>query len=98
MNTFNALLNIKDCLYSKNCEKCNSQEITVTSSSQTIELQCNYILNILSVTSTYSTVLIQNGFQVIIRNIRDFPMQIGIPTKNCTHVLTISIKANEVSS
>ncbi len=97
MNTFNIDLNIEDCTYSCNCKNCNSCKTTFTNSSQTITLQNGYILNVISVNENYVTVLIQNGFQVIIRNVRNFPMQICIPTKNCTHIVTLCATINQVS-
>lgn len=97
MNTFNVDLTIQDCTYSCNCKNCCSNNVTVTNSSQTINLQNDYLLNVLAATNTYATVLIQNGFQVIIRNVRNYPMQICIPTKNCTHVVTLCATINEAS-
>lgn len=91
MNTFNVNVKIKDCIFGKCCSSSKEKDINLTNSTQTISLQNNYILNVVLVTSTYSTVIIQNGFQVIIRNIRNYPMQICIPTKNCQHLVTVSI-------
>lgn len=96
MDNFNVILNIQDCIYSCNCKNCNSTNITVTNTSQTISLQNGYILNIIAVNNNFATILIQNGFQVIIRNIRDFPVQICIPTKCCTHVVTICANVSQV--
>lgn len=90
MDNFNITLTIKDCIYSCNCKNCNSSTVTVTATSQTLSLQNNYILNVIAVDSNYATILIQNGFQVIIRNVRNFPMQICISTKNCTHIVTLT--------
>lgn len=95
MNSFNVNLTIIDCTYSCKCKNCYSREINITSSLKTIDLQNGYILNVLSVTDTYATVLIQNGFQVIIRNIRDYPMRICIPSKNYPHIVTLSAIINE---
>lgn len=96
MNNFNVDLNIEDCTFSCNCKNCNSSKVTVASTSQTISLQNNYILSVIASNNNSATVLIQNGFQSIIRNVRNFPMQICIPTKNCTHIITLSATINQV--
>ena len=96
MVNFNVILNIQDCTYSCNCKNCNSNLVTLTSSAQTINLQNGYILNVIATGQNYVTVLIQNGFQVIIRNIRDYETKICIPTRNCTHVVTISATINQI--
>ena len=88
MNDFN--VSLKSC----NCKNCNSSTDTITNVSQTISLQGNYILNVISVNNNFATILIQNGFQVIIRNVRNFPMQICIPTKGCTHIVTLTATIN----
>lgn len=96
MNNFNIDLNIEDCTFSCNCKNCNSSKVTVTSTSQTISLQNNYILSVIASNNNSATALIQNGFQSIIRNVRNFPMQICIPTKNYTHIVTLSATINQV--
>lgn len=94
MNNFNVELNIQDCTFSCNCRNCQSNTVTVTNSSQTISLQNNFILSVIATGNNYVTILIQNGFQVIIRNIRNFPTQICIPSRNCNHIVTISATIN----
>ena len=94
MNTFNVDLNIEDCTYSSGCKNCNSTEVNITSTSQTITLQDCYILNVIAASNNSVTVLIQNGFQIIIRTIREFSTQICIPTRNCTHIVTLSASIN----
>ena len=94
MNDFNVSLKIEDCTYSCNRKNCNSSTDTITNVSQTISLQGNYILNVIAVNNNFATILIQNGFQVIIRNVRNFPMQICIPTKGCTHIVTLTATIN----
>ena len=94
MNDFNVSLKIEDCTYSCNCKNRNSSTDTITNVSQTISLQGNYILNVIAVNNNFATILIQNGFQVIIRNVRNFPMQICIPTKGCTHIVTLTATIN----
>lgn len=94
MNDFNVSLKIEDYTYSCNCKNCNSSTDTITNVSQTISLQGNYILNVIAVNNNFATILIQNGFQVIIRNVRNFPMQICIPIKGCTHIVTLTATIN----
>lgn len=94
MNTFNVDLNIEDCTYSAGCKNCNSSEVNITSTAQSITLQDCYILNVIAANNNSVTVLIQNGFQIIIRTIRDYSTQICIPTRNCTHIVTLSASIN----
>ena len=94
MNNFNVELNIQDCTFSCNCRNCQSNTVTVTNSSQTISLQNNFILSVIATGNNFVTILIQNGFQVIIRNIRNFPTKICIPSRNCTHIVTVSATSN----
>ncbi|MDD3303608.1 MAG: hypothetical protein PHP54_01675 [Clostridia bacterium] len=91
MNDFNITLTITDVICCKNCKDSNQVTTAVTSSSQTIELKNNFILNVVRVTSTYFTVLIQNGIETIIRNVFiSSPLQLCLPCKCCSHMLTIS--------
>ncbi|MEG0872777.1 MAG: hypothetical protein RSE00_02195 [Clostridia bacterium] len=91
MNDFCVNLNINDCISGDECTNTLQKEITITSSSKSAILQGDYILNIIYVSSTYFTVIIQNGVHVIIRNIYPtYPMQISLPTKCCCHILTVS--------
>lgn len=91
MNDFNITLTIRDVICSNNCKDSSQITTTVTNTDQTIELKCNFILNIVRVTGTFFTVLIQNGVETIIRNIYvSSPVQICLPAKCATHILTIS--------
>lgn len=88
----NVILNITDVC----CTKCfkNSKElqVTVTSTSQTINLQDGFSLNVIQVTGSYITCIIQNSVYVIIRNIyTTFPVKICLPSKKCTHLLSIGV-------
>ncbi len=86
----NITLNITDTCCSK-CYKNTTQKTeTFTSRDQSISLQCNYYLNVLSVENNVYSILIQNGDYVIIRNILpQVSTSISIPS-NCTHILTIT--------
>ena len=95
MNTFNVNLNICECIYCNNCKECHEREVNVTNSTQTIRLKCGFLLNVIAVNGNVVTVLIQNGFQVIIRNIRNFQTQLCIPNNSCTQILTLC--ANVIS-
>ena len=92
MNTYNVNLTVVDTVID-NCNNKSSQKKTllVTSTSQTVELQDCYILNIIAVTENMFTVLIQNGIQVIVRNIyTTFATDICLPSECKKHLLTIS--------
>ncbi|MBO5476597.1 MAG: hypothetical protein J6A15_02435 [Clostridia bacterium] len=86
----NITLNINDTY----CTKCykNSRESTTTfaSAEQSLELQNNYNLNVLSASNSTFNVIIQNGNCVIIRKIQSgVETSISIPSKN-THIVTIT--------
>lgn len=86
----NITLNINDTY----CTKCykNSRESTqnFSSTNQSIELQNNYFLNVLSVSSNTFNIIIQNGNCVIIRKIqKGISTSILIPSK-CSHIITIT--------
>lgn len=91
MNNFNITLTITDVICCKNCRDSNQVTTTVTSTNQTIELKGNFILNIVRVSTTFFTVLIQNGVETIIRNIFiSSPVELCLPCKCGAHKLTIS--------
>ncbi len=86
----NITLNINDT-YCTSCYK-NSIEKTETFTSRdtSIELQNNYFLNVISVSETRFSIIIQNGNCVIIRNIlKGVATSIFIPSK-CSHIVTIT--------
>lgn len=90
MEEFRITLNIEDLIYT-NCSKDREMKtLTITSTSQVVELKCNYILNIIDVNTTRFTVLIQNGIETIIRNIyTSYETQICLPCRCATHLITI---------
>lgn len=91
MNTFNIILNISEVVCNKCCKQNFERTVTVTSSSQRVTLQNGYVLNIIAVTDTYFTVLIQNGVETIIRNVfTTFPIEMCLPNKCFRHILTLS--------
>ena len=95
MNNFNITLNIEDIICSKCCKDKESKTLNITSPSQVVNLKENYILNIIDVSSTKFTVLIQNGIEIIIRNIyTSYDMQICLPCNCATHLLTVSGNIN----
>ncbi len=85
----NITLNINDT-YCTNCYKNSIEKTeTFTTRDQSVELQNNYSLNVISVSDTTFSVIIQNGNCVIIRNIlKGISTSILIPSK-CTHIVTI---------
>lgn len=90
MNSFNINLCIQDYICICNSKDLLQKEILVTSTSQSICLHCNYLLNIIRVTDNYFTILLQNGFQTYIRNIfYNESFQICLPCNNGTRILSI---------
>ncbi len=86
----NITLNINDTY----CTKCYKNTLekteTITSTSDSLQLQNNYSLNVISVSNTRFSVIIQNGNCVIIRNILlGVATSILIPSK-CSHIITIT--------
>lgn len=92
MNDFNVRLNLIECFTDEcGCKHIYEREVTVTSVNQTINLFNNYTLNIVRVTDTYFTVLIQNGVNVLIRNIyTTYPQTCVLPGTNCRQTITCS--------
>ncbi len=92
MEDFNVVVNICECIIDNCCCKNTSErEVTVTNTSQQIMLCDNFVINIVRVSETFFTILIQNGTQIIIRNIfTSYPMSICLPASNCTkHIIKI---------
>lgn len=91
MDNFNVNLTIEDTLSDGCCNNTNQKTILITSTSQTVRLQECYILNIIAARSNMFTVLIQNGTQVIVRNIyTNFTTDICLPSNCKRHLLSIS--------
>ncbi len=96
MNNFDVTLNIEDLFCGNCCKNVNQREVIVTSTNQTVGLQNGYVLNVINVNDNYVTLLIQNGTEVIIRNIyTNASTSICIPNKCGKHILTISANVNE---
>ena len=94
MDTFNVNISVDDCCVSK----CNtSNRVTtqiITSLTEFIPIQCNYYLKILSVTSTYVVISIDNTNIYIVRKIYSgIPIKICIPNNCNTHTLTITVNS-----
>ncbi len=86
----NVNLNIVDTCCSKCFKNSTEKNINVTSRDTSIELQNEYFLNVLDAYANKTTILIQNGDCVIIRNILNgVQTDILIPS-NCTHILSIT--------
>lgn len=92
MNNFIVNLNILD----ECCTKCSTntiqKDVIVRSTSQTVDLQGCYILNVLDVEPTFVKVIIQNGIRVFIRTVyTTYAMQLSLPADcNNKHVITIT--------
>ena len=98
MNNFSVTLNLQECFIDECCRKQTfEREVTITSTTKTVCLFNDFILNIIRVSSTYFTVLIQNGNEVIIRNIYvNSGTRILLPNKCGRHVICISGTINQV--
>ena len=92
-------MNITINLIDTYCTSCSKNSIErneiITSRSTSLELQNSYILNVLSSSNGITTIIIQNGRKVIIRNIQNnVETSILIPSR-CTHIITLTITNNE---
>lgn len=95
MNPFSINLCIIDRICTGNIKNVLQKEVTVTSTTQSICLNCNYLLNIVRVENNLFTILLQNGLQTYIRNLyENETFQICMPCKNGTRILTICGKMN----
>lgn len=92
---FSVTLNIRDIIISNCTKNTNNSDIIVISTTQVINLQNGYILNVVGVNQRYITVVIQNGTYVYIRNIfLNYDCNICLPTENpctCKHILTLGV-------
>lgn len=90
MQDINVTLNVRDTIICKCCKKVSEKEVQVTSTSQVINLLDNFILNVISSGNSRCAVIIQNGQNVIIRNIYDYETEICIPSCGCQHFVALS--------
>ena len=90
MININITLCIIDFICENNCKSLLEKDITITNTSDSICLKCDYLLNIIRVQDNYFTVLLQNGFQTYIRNVFEGEtLQICLPCSCGTHILTL---------
>lgn len=86
----NITLNINDTYCTKCYKNSRESETLFSSADQSLELQNNYNLNVLSVSDNTFNIIIQNGNCVIIRKIqKGVSTSILIPSK-CSHIVTIT--------
>lgn len=91
MNNFSVNITIQDLICSKSCKDKESKTETINNSSEVIHLKEGYIINVVNITDSYFTIIVQNGINTIIRNIyTTFPVKICLPCKCANHILTIS--------
>lgn len=91
MNNFNVNITIEDLICSRNCKDKTTTTETITNTSEVISLKNGYILNIVNITNTHFTIILQNGINTIIRNVfSNVPISICIPCKCANHIVTIS--------
>ena len=97
MNNFNIAITIEDLIYSNNCKDKEIKTKTITNTNDTINLKEDYILNIVNITNTYFTIIIQNGINTIIRNVfTSHQTRICLPCKCANHIITISGIINSI--
>ena len=86
----NITLNINDTYCTKCYKNTRENDILFSSFDQSIELQNNYRLNVISISANTFNIIIQNGNCVIIRKIpKGVSTSILIPSK-CSHIITIT--------
>ena len=91
MDDFNVNITITDTINNGCCNNTVQKTVLISSSAQTIALQNCYILNVIAITQNMFTVLIQNGIQVIVRNIyTSFTTDLPLPSNCKRHILNIS--------
>lgn len=97
MNNFSVTITIDDLICSNNCKDKDTKTRTITNVNETINLKENYSLNIVNVTNTAFTIIVQNGINTIIRNVfTSYSTKLCLPCKCATHTLTISGVINTV--
>ena len=90
MNDINVSLCISDFICVNNCKSLLEKDITITSTTDSICLKCDFLLNIIRVQDNFFTILLQNGFQTYIRNIfENETFQICLPCSGGTRIITI---------
>lgn len=95
MDTYNVNLTVIDTLSDGCCKNVEKKNVLITSTSQTVNLQDSYILNVIAISENMFTVLIQNGIQVIVRNIyTSFTTDLCLPSNCKRHLLSICRRSN----
>lgn len=90
MNNINVSLCVTDMICISNFKNILQKDVTITSATQSICLNCDFLLNIVRVENNFFTIILQNGLQIYIRNIfENETFQICLPCKNGTRIITI---------
>ena len=91
MDDFNVNITITDTINNGCCNNTVQKTVLISSPAQTIALQNCYVLNVIAINENMFTVLIQNGVQVIVRNIyTNFTTDLPLPSNCKRHILNIS--------
>ncbi len=85
----NITLNVIDTCCSNCYKNTNERTMTFKDQSDTLNLQGNFTLNVLSTSPSHYTILIQNGSYIIIRNVLNNVQTSIIVPSNCSHIVTI---------
>lgn len=94
MENFSVNISVTDCCFNKCHTSSNSTTKIITSTDDFISLQCCYYLKIITVTSTYVIISIDNGIIHFVRRIFiGVPVKICIPNNCSSHIITITVNS-----
>lgn len=94
MEDFTVNITVNDCCTNK-CHTVNNSITKIfTSTDDFISLQCCYYLKIITVTSTYVIISIDNCvIHFVRRAFTNIPLRICIPNNCSTHIVTITVNS-----
>jgi len=94
MENFSVNISVTDCCFNKCHTSSNSTTKIITNTDDFISLQCCYYLKIITVTSTYVIISIDNGIIHFVRRIFiGVPVKICIPNNCSSHIITITVNS-----
>ncbi len=94
MENFTVNISVADCCYNKCHSSSNSTTKIFTDTDDFISLQCCYYLKIMTVTSTYILLSIDNGvIHFVRRAFIGVPVKLCIPNNCSTHIITVTVNS-----
>jgi len=94
MENFSVNISVTDCCFNKCHTSSNSTTKIITNTDDFLSLQCCYYLKIITVTSTYVIISIDNGIIHFVRRIFiGVPVKICIPNNCSSHIITITVNS-----